>query len=270
MTEAVNLILSILQNPIITIMLVLIAPTSFIYAIINNRKNRKYKSLQYCLNSELLINDFSQKIYNLEIKYLKTKIDRLMVSKIVFWNNGSTTINSVDIPDSDKLSIQISNQFEILDVYMVVTSNESNKITFDLSSDKKAIHIDFDYLDKKDGFILQIFHTANDYRYLEINGYIKSYGKINSKKIMRDKSFTPEKIFQDIIVFLISSIFAIFLIFTQSQSIKILMIIYLPVLTILVFWKLKCYYTRVPFKFWGYMQHRPSVQCQKFKKKAKT
>jgi hypothetical protein len=88
--------------------------------------------------------------------YSKQKIKNLTVTKFAFWNAGKETINNTDIAKSQPLKIIIDNNHEILDFEKEYENNPANEFSFSLSDDKKILSINFDYIDKNQGFILQI------------------------------------------------------------------------------------------------------------------
>jgi hypothetical protein len=222
-----------------------------VLAILFYFKSRRKKSIMYYFKSDLLIQDFIQKIKGLTIKFFEKNINELTVTKIVFWNNGTETINANDIPTNDKFSIIIANDYDILDVSIINIINITNDINFFISENGKEININFEYLDKSDGFILQILHTGTCSENFVINGTIKSFGKIFKGKYNKYyKKFSIFDIIQDFFVFVTSITFSSYAIISKiSTSITIIMIIFIVVFVPLFFTKLFFYYSRVPFKF---------------------
>ena len=167
------------QNPWIIIISVFLALISIILAVIFYFKCRREKSLIFYIKNYSLIKDFVQKIEGLKIEYSGKNINALTITNIAFWNNGTDTINRTDIPSNDVFSITINSNYDILDANITKVINESNNTKIILSENKKAITIDFEYLDKNEGFILQLFHNTANSENLKINGSIKGFGKIS-------------------------------------------------------------------------------------------
>ena len=122
---------------------------------------------------------FVKKIKGLSIQFSGKQIKTLTITRITFWNNGTETINHNDFPTNDPFSINIQNGYEILDASIMKSNNISNDVKINLSDDGYKIDVDFEYLDPKDKFIIQIFHTGTeDSSDFKIFGSIKGFGKI--------------------------------------------------------------------------------------------
>jgi hypothetical protein len=208
-----NMISSLIQNPWIIFISLFLAPVGVILAILFYFKSKRKKSIKFCQKNDLLIRDFIQKVDGLNIEYLGNKIKTLSIAKIAIWNDGTETINGYDIPKHDNFFISIDNNHDILDVSIIQTTNKSNDIKVKLSEDKKEINIDFEYLDKKDGFVLQLFHTGIDIENINLNGSIKGFGKIIKGKSQLKptlhkiiKELLPP--FSGLIVLIIASLFS--------------------------------------------------------------
>lgn len=242
------------QNPMIAMFSIILSPIGIILAVVFYLKSRKIKSIKHYFKSDLLIDDFIQKIEGLTIKFSDKSINRLMVTKIAFWNNGSETINFEDIPNNDKFSISIKDNFNILDVTIINILNKANNIDFLLSDDGKEISISFDYIDQKEGFIIQIFHTGTSSEIFEINGTIKGFGKIFKGKHNKNYKFSIIEIIQDIFVFIVSLSFSLFVIITdKTTSIRIALIIFIIIFIPTFLWKIITHYSGIPLKIRKYL-----------------
>ena len=239
---------ALVQNPIIVMSLMILTPVGIILAIVFYFKSKKNKSLIYYIKSDLLIEDFIQKIKGLTIQFTGKTIERLTVTKIAFWNNGNDTINQSDFPSTDKFSIQINNDYDILDVSITTILNITNNIIVDLSENKKEINIDFEYMDKNDGFIIQIFHTGINSDIFTINGTIKGAGKIHKNK--NPKILTAKRVSEiifDSIVFLTTIIMSIKIISTiDSAETRKTLIPIIIIISFIYLGKILLYYSRAP------------------------
>ncbi|MDR2570619.1 MAG: hypothetical protein LBD23_10045 [Oscillospiraceae bacterium] len=194
------------ENPWITLISIPLALIGLILTLILYFKGKRKKSIKYYLEGDSLFEDFVEKINGLSIQFFGKQIKTLTVTKIVFWNSGTETINREDFPTNDIFYINIEDGYEILDVSIIRSNNQSNNIAVSLSEDEKKIKIDFEYLDPKNGFILQIFHTSTEYSSkFNVNGSIKGFGKLSEGEVT-DKSRLSSISF---VVFLLS-VYAIF------------------------------------------------------------
>lgn len=170
------------KNPWVIFLCFCIAILSLISGIVFFLASRKKKDFRYSYNSNRLIKDFTQQIDGLNISYKSKTIESLTVTKYVFWNKGSETINSSDFPSTSKLKIKIKNDSKILDSNIIFTKNETNNVSCELKNNEEAL-LQFDYLDKGEGFVVQLIHTSTNDNDLCVEGTIKGIGDI-SKKII--------------------------------------------------------------------------------------
>ena len=170
------------KNPWVTFLCFCIAILSLLLGIIFFLASRKKKDFRYSYNSNRLIKDFTQQIDGLNISYKSKTIESLTVTKYVFWNKGNETINSSDFPSTSKLKIKIKNDFKILDSKIIFTKNETNNVNCELQNNEEVL-LQFDYLDKGEGFVVQLIHTSTNDMDLCVKGTIKGIGDI-SKKII--------------------------------------------------------------------------------------
>lgn len=87
------------------------------------------------------------------MRYAGEQIENLTVTKIAFWNAGNDTIKGQDIDKNKPLTVHID--------------------------------IDFDYFDKNQGGIIQLFHNGKSGNDIKIYGYIISSGAPIYKKYVR-------------------------------------------------------------------------------------
>lgn len=136
----------------------------------------------YIINNELITSNKTI-LSKLEILYNDTPVNNLTVTKIVFWNNAFPTINSSDIVKASPLLIA-SKTGTLLDVSIIKGQQSSNCITTSDIVDNKA-SISFDYLDRKEGGIVQIVHTGDSYD-ISLSGKLKG-GKIIMQRYSKIK-----------------------------------------------------------------------------------
>jgi len=89
---------------------------------------------------------------------------------LTFGNKTSPTIQKTDIIDAEPL-VTFSKNGKILDVSVLKGNVSSNMIEVSLINDTTA-NITFDYLNKKEGGIIQVIHTGNR-NSIDITGKIK-------------------------------------------------------------------------------------------------
>lgn len=161
----------LMDSPIAWAFLSFLTLFSVVFAIFvwASSKTRKQFSVSYYTDS--IIAAGKKKIKNLTIQYDNRSIMNLSSSKFYIWNSGNAVINSSDIVESKPLSIISSGEAVILDAQIIRCSDETNKFEIVNHTDK-AVELTFDYVDRGDGIVLQLFHTESSVGF-ELDGKIK-------------------------------------------------------------------------------------------------
>ncbi|AVQ37759.1 hypothetical protein C7M56_03305 [Clostridium botulinum] len=147
---------------------------SFLYAIYVAIKGKKKQQIAFARSNYNIVE--GNGIEELEINFKGEKIKKATITKLAIWNCGNVTINRGDIVSTKPLSIQCSGK--ILNTQITKKTDESNLVN--ISRNNGNITLDFEYLEPKDGVIVQIIHDSkkND---IELQGKIK--GKLPIKNI---------------------------------------------------------------------------------------
>lgn len=145
-----------------------------LYSAFMTQKAMQRKIIKCSVVSTRLITNKQSKFKKLNILYDGKSIETLTVTKVTFWNSSIHTINSTDIIEIEPFSIMVENG-EILDLSVLRGKNTSNQIEIDYI-DIFTANINFEYLDFKEGGIVQIVHTGRE-NGIQISRKIKG-GKI--------------------------------------------------------------------------------------------
>lgn len=128
----------------------------------------------YCLTFTHSITSASTvSVTDLEILYRGEPVQNLSVTKFVFWNAGSETINKSDVPDNTPFRIGVTGNSVLLNHSLEFLKNPSNSVTFLENDAGKSLLVQFDYFDRNDGFVLELLHTANSDKSVEVVGIFK-------------------------------------------------------------------------------------------------
>lgn len=112
-----------------------------------------------------------------QILFNGKEVPKLTKTRIVFWNAGRRTLLGKNIVEEDPLSISFSADSEILSASIVKASRETNKVNIQLVEGKiNQAQIFMDYLDKDEGAVIELLHTANE-EHPEFNGTIRGIPK---------------------------------------------------------------------------------------------
>jgi hypothetical protein len=110
---------------------------------------------------------------DLEILFKGKKVERLTKTIIVFWNDGTETINGSDVVASDKISFSFSHGERILSSKIICVTRAVNHTSLVNSKDQNnKVNLIFDFLDPNDGVTIELLHTDKK-RYPSITGTIK-------------------------------------------------------------------------------------------------
>lgn len=139
--------------------------------------DKKEKLPHYAITSNNIIRDYVSMFKLLDIKYSDQEIKNFTITKIAFWNKGRETISKEDVVKSDPISIRVKEGYNILDKEIIGTNEDTNNFSLQESVDKSSVDINFDYIDKNNGIVIQILHTGKSSDDIEFCGRIKGVGK---------------------------------------------------------------------------------------------
>lgn len=135
--------------------------TSYIFFAISRTRSR----INYQTSNLQIIGNISLKLpQDFEVTVAGVKINSLQKSQIVIWNGGNTTITGENIVKEDPLKIVFSPGTKIFDINITGLSRKVNKFTVrHLRNDltENEILLNFDFLDKEDGIMIEVLHTES-------------------------------------------------------------------------------------------------------------
>ena len=179
-----ELLQKFVQNPMFQLLSLGLGLIGIILAVLFYIKSRRYKAPMYEISSTTLIENLSAKLTGLEVNFKGIPQERITVSRLVFWNDGSDTIRLTDLTNMAPITIQLASGAKLLDASVVHVSEEANQfsiITKQESTQEDApshIIISFDYLDKYEGGVIQIVHTGKSTHAISVTGKVKGAGEV--------------------------------------------------------------------------------------------
>lgn len=144
------------SNPWIWSFTVILTVAAFVLAY----RSTPGKKIKCRIYSKEVIKNKQAFLSKLNILYDGKSIDRLTITKITFWNNSFPTINSTDIIEAAPFSAFLKNG-SILECSVLEGDNTPNCIDAILLEDNR-VKISFNYLDRKEGGIIQVVHTGDE------------------------------------------------------------------------------------------------------------
>lgn len=166
-----------LQENLVNIIELLIGVVSIFLAIFFYLKSRKTRVPLYSITSYNLLRKEIKGLENVDIKYKNKVVDNLTVSKVAFWNGGRLVINRNDLPQGYQLKIQPNEGIRIYNAEILYVDEDSNQIELRFNEKQSEIVIDFEYLDFKQGAVINVLHSGNSSDGIKINGVVKGAGK---------------------------------------------------------------------------------------------
>lgn len=167
----------VLENSeLFTIGGIIIGITGIILAIYFYTRSRRIKKLTYQVRSFNLVNESISKLPELDVRYKDCEIKNLTITKIAFWNSGNETITDRDLVNLDPLRISPSLGTEIFNIEIAGIVESSNN--FNLIQNSNDWNIVFDYIDVDEGCVINVYHSGNESKDINVLGKIKGQGKI--------------------------------------------------------------------------------------------
>lgn len=174
---------NLMNNPIVWTLLSAVTVTSLLWSIITYYKSNRKKELSCYFKTNKIIQAGKTLIPKLDLKYNGEEIEDLSITKIAIWSSGNELINKNDVVDKKPLTIKsASPETKILDGDIVSQSETINEFQI-VEKNNTEIVIDFSYVEKADGVVIQVMHSGN-LEDLNVEGKIKG-GRIkglNRKK----------------------------------------------------------------------------------------
>ncbi len=159
---------------------ILFGITSFIEGIWIYIISTRKKSVSYFNKHYQIIGENIKKFDKLVITYDGVELTSFAITTLSFWNSGTETLRNNDLPKVSPLSITINKDNSFLEGPIIIKqSNVANNISLNMSADKKLVLINFDFIDKNDGFIVKLYHTGISKDSIFVSGNIIGVKKIN-------------------------------------------------------------------------------------------
>lgn len=183
---------SLASSPIITIGGFVLGVIGIVLAIIFYIRSKKDRIPCFEVKSTTLIEGLHNALDGLQLHYKGMPQDRITVTKLVFWNDGRETIDKRDFVVADPIGIFCSNSLIILDIQVTQISSKSNTVKLgavvEENNNAHFYPIDFEYLDNRDYFVIQVVHSGLDSEEIVFRGKIKGVKEIkNTTDIVFDK-----------------------------------------------------------------------------------
>lgn len=117
--------------------------------------------------------------HRVTVLYEDAAVPRVTQSFVWLWREGRGTIRGSDVVAEDALTLRVPDGEHVLDAALLVESSKTNGVTVARSGGDldTAVHIDFKYLDPRQGAVIEILHTAESPTDIEVTGTIMGIPK---------------------------------------------------------------------------------------------
>lgn len=149
----------LMQSPYAWAVLSICTIAALIFAIYTWIVSKKKKELSCFNNTFKVVKAGKSLVPKLELSYDGKAINDLTITKYAIWNSGNEVLNWADIVAASPLQISCNDNILILDVQILVQSDETNMFKI-IEKKDNCVKISFDYMNVHDGIILQILHTG--------------------------------------------------------------------------------------------------------------
>lgn len=147
-----------------------------ILAIVFYTRPRRLRDISWAIRTTNLITNNVAVIPELEITYEGHSVSNLSVSKLLLWNRGAETIKKDDIAVADPLRIEAKGEVRMLKGTKITSNNEACQCQVIEEGNPKWLRIEFAFLDKQQGMVLQIIHTGKTSEDILLKGQVLGIG----------------------------------------------------------------------------------------------
>jgi hypothetical protein len=224
-----DILAKLMNNPYAWFALSLLAILGVVLTIIFAIKGKKVRKISQYRSTYKIIRNINSELNDLEIKWKDDLIDNLSITKMTIWNDGNIKLEEDDFASSEHLAIEAIKDCKMLNASILLAPEKTNTFNIDLILELNKMFINFEYMDAKDGVVIQIVHTGSANN-LRLVGKIKSGKAIKNEDNNNDKPLSKNVkqiaeffnhhmlIIMVIVVILVIIIFGALIYFTSSST----------------------------------------------------
>jgi hypothetical protein len=135
------------------------------------RRNRQKPDVRYAIDQEELIAPEDSLLDGgLELKFRGSALTRLTRTYVAVWSKRGDTVRREDLTAADPLRIELEPSDAVLSARVVTMSRSQIQVAVSVPQANIA-ELSFDFLDPKDGFIVELLHRTN--AEAELHGTLK-------------------------------------------------------------------------------------------------
>jgi hypothetical protein len=173
----------VLDSPVFRLASLAFTLTAIVLAYIFYRKAHRVKEPCWAIRSNNLVNQYTAKLPDLDIHYKGDPVADLSISRIMLWNHGRETVKEGDIAPADALRVEAVGDTTLLDVKILQTNSPASRFSAELMPDGKSAILRFDFVDHRQGSVIEVVHSGTSSGDLQIAGTIVGFGTPRKKNI---------------------------------------------------------------------------------------
>jgi hypothetical protein len=124
-------------------------------------KSRERIEPRYLLQHEPLLGSSSGAMNEVTLLFKGQKITNLNRCLLLIWNRGSRTLSRSAVVDSDKVRVSLPEGSKVLGVGIAQSTRPAIGLTASVDEPATIVTVDFDFLDKGDGGVIEILYQGN-------------------------------------------------------------------------------------------------------------
>jgi hypothetical protein len=136
-------------------------------------KGREKADPRYILTCGPLLGDSSNLAQQVSLLVNGEEFDNLNRCLLVFWNRGSRTLRGSDIVRNDQTRIVFPAGLRALAAHVIESTRQSIDLTAAIDEGGRNVVIEFDFLDRGDGGVIQIIYQGDPTMRPEVTGSIR-------------------------------------------------------------------------------------------------
>jgi hypothetical protein len=134
------------------------------FTYIIGRRNRTLPDIRYAIDFDIILSPDDRLLdQNLEMTIGGHQITSISRTRLAFWNQRGDTVRGTDIVKDDPIRLEFAKGDTPLQARTLSSSREQIKLTASINSASPAsVYVTFDFLDSRDGAILEIVHQGTE------------------------------------------------------------------------------------------------------------
>jgi hypothetical protein len=135
--------------------------------------------LFYALHTSNLIrdaDDLAMPDVSISFRRYDKPVINLSVTRFVLWNGGNHGVKRADVRKSIALAISDGHSILSRNIIARHRADGLNEFVCTMSDDRLRLSVEFDFIDRHQGIVVQIFHTGLSNEAFGIDGYVQDMG----------------------------------------------------------------------------------------------